>query len=43
MLSLVILGTREALIARAARRLVRPVAAPMNAVTGLAREKSDAT
>jgi hypothetical protein len=43
MLSLVILGTREALIGRAARRLAHPVGAPMSAVTGLAREKSDAT
>jgi uncharacterized membrane protein YbhN (UPF0104 family) len=42
-LSLVILGTREALIGRSARRLGHPVAAPIRAVTGLAREKSDAT
>jgi len=42
-LSLVILGTREALIGRSARRLGHPVAAPISAVTGLAREKSDAT
>ncbi len=40
-LSLVILGTREALLGRAARRLAQPVAAPMSTVTGLAREKSD--
>jgi glycosyltransferase 2 family protein len=40
-LSLAILGTREALLGRAARRLARPVATPMQAVTGLAREKSD--
>jgi len=43
MLSLVILGTREALIGRSARRLGHPVAAPISAVTELAREKSDAT
>jgi uncharacterized membrane protein YbhN (UPF0104 family) len=42
-LSLVILGTREALIGRSARRLGHPVATPISAVTGLAREKSDAT
>ena len=46
MLSLVILGTREVLLSRAARRqrvLAHPVTAPIGAVTGLAREKSDAT
>ena len=43
MLSLVILGTREVLIGRSARRLGHPVAAPISAVTELAREKSDAT
>ena len=43
MLSLIILGMREALIGRAARRLGHQVAAPMSAVTELAREKSDAT
>jgi len=43
MLSLVILGTREALIGRSARRLTRSMAAPIGTVTGLAREKSDAT
>ncbi len=42
-LSLVILGTREALLGRAARRLAQPVAAPMSTVTGLVREKSDVT
>jgi uncharacterized membrane protein YbhN (UPF0104 family) len=42
-LSLVILGTREALISRSARRHSHPVAAPISAVTELAREKSDAT
>ena len=42
-LSLVILGTREALIGRSVRRLGHPVAAPISAVTELAREKSDAT
>ncbi len=42
-LSLVILGTREALIGRSARRLGHPVATPISAETGLAREKSDAT
>ncbi len=43
MLSLVILGTREVLIGRAARRPAHPVAVPMSPVTELAREKSDAT
>ena len=43
MLSLVILGTREVLIGRSARRLGHRVAAPISAVTELAREKSDAT
>jgi len=42
-LSLVVLGTREALLGRAARRLASPGAAPMNAVTELAQEKSDAS
>jgi uncharacterized membrane protein YbhN (UPF0104 family) len=42
-LSLAILGTREALLGRAARRLAQPVTAPMRTVTGLAREKSDVT
>jgi glycosyltransferase 2 family protein len=42
-LSLVILGTREALLGRAARRLAGPMAPPMSAVTELAREKSDAS
>jgi len=40
-LSLVVLGTREVLLGRAARRLGRPAASPMNAMTELAREKSD--
>ncbi len=40
-LSLVILGTREALLGRAARRLTRPVAVPMDTVTELVRRKSD--
>ncbi len=40
-LSLAILGTREALLGRAARRLRRPAAMPMNAATELARNKSD--
>ncbi len=40
-LSLVILGTREVLHGRAGRRGERPVTAPMNTVSGLAREKSD--
>ena len=43
MLSLVILGTREVLIGHGARRLTRSRAVPIGAVTGLAREKSDAT
>jgi len=42
-LSLVVLGTREALLGRAARRLAGPGAAPMSAVTELAPEKSDAS
>jgi glycosyltransferase 2 family protein len=42
-LSLAILGTREALLGRAVRRLAQPVTAPMRTVTGLAREKSDVT
>jgi glycosyltransferase 2 family protein len=42
-LSLIILGTREALLGRAARRLAGPAAPPMSAVTELAREKSDAS
>jgi uncharacterized membrane protein YbhN (UPF0104 family) len=42
-LSLVILGTREALIGRAARRLGHDAAAPMGVPAELAREKSDAT
>jgi glycosyltransferase 2 family protein len=41
-LSLVILGTREALLSRAARRLAGHSAVPMDAVTELARGKSDA-
>jgi len=41
--SLLILGTREVLLGRAARRLARPVAAPINAATDLARERSDAS
>jgi glycosyltransferase 2 family protein len=41
LLSLSILGTRELLLGRAARRLAPPVSPPMNAVTGLVREKSD--
>ncbi len=40
-LSLLILGTREVLLGRAARRLAGPAAPPMDRVTGLAREKSD--
>jgi glycosyltransferase 2 family protein len=43
LLSLAILGTREALHGRAARRLAPPVTAPMPSVTGLMREKSDVT
>jgi glycosyltransferase 2 family protein len=41
-LSLVILGTREILLSRAARRLTQQITAPM-AVPELAREKSDLT
>jgi len=41
-LSLTILGIREALLGRAARRLAQPIAAPMPAVAAeLVREKSD--
>ena len=40
--SLFILGAREILLSRAARRLARAAAAPMSPVTGLVREKSDA-
>ena len=39
-LSLAILGAREALLGRAAGRLTAPAAAPMGTVTELAREKS---
>jgi hypothetical protein len=39
-LSLLILGTREALLGRAARRLTRPAAIPM-AAPELVREKTD--
>jgi hypothetical protein len=42
-LALAILGTREALLGRAVRRLEQPVTAPMRSVTGLVREKSDVT
>jgi glycosyltransferase 2 family protein len=42
-LSLAILGTREALLGRAVRRTAQPIAAPMRSVTGLVREKSDVT
>jgi uncharacterized membrane protein YbhN (UPF0104 family) len=41
LLSLSILGTRELLLGRAARRLAPPVTPPMSTVTGLVREKSD--
>ena len=40
-LSLVILGTREILLGRAARRLARPAAVPMDTVTGLVQGKPD--
>jgi glycosyltransferase 2 family protein len=40
-LSLLILGTREVLHGRAARRLERPPAPPVSAVSGLVQEKSD--
>jgi glycosyltransferase 2 family protein len=42
-LSLLILGGREALLSRAARRLAPPVAVPMRTMAGLVREKSDVT
>ncbi len=40
-LALVVLGTREALLSRTARRLAQQAATPMSAMTELAREKSD--
>jgi len=40
-LSLMILGTREILHGRAARRIARPTTAPMGAVAELVRKKSD--
>jgi len=40
-LSLMILGTREALLSRAARRLAPPHETPIDAAAGLLREKSD--
>jgi uncharacterized membrane protein YbhN (UPF0104 family) len=40
-LSLLILGTREVLRGRAARRVARPLATPADTVSGLVREKSD--
>jgi uncharacterized membrane protein YbhN (UPF0104 family) len=40
-LSLLILGTREVLHSRAARRLARPLATPVSTVSGLVQEKSD--
>jgi glycosyltransferase 2 family protein len=40
-LSLLILGTREVLHGRAARRLARSSAMPISSVSGLVREKSD--
>jgi glycosyltransferase 2 family protein len=40
-LSLLILGTREVLHGRAARRVARPLATPVSAVSGLVQEKSD--
>jgi glycosyltransferase 2 family protein len=42
-ISLAILGTREALLGRGARRLVRPATAPLRSTGELAREKSDLT
>jgi uncharacterized membrane protein YbhN (UPF0104 family) len=39
--SLAILGTREIWLGQVARRLARPVAGPINAASGLVREKSD--
>jgi glycosyltransferase 2 family protein len=43
LLSLAILGTREALLGRATRRLAPPLTVPMPAVRGLMQEKSDVT
>ncbi len=43
MLSLLILGGREALLSRAVRRRAPPVTASMPSVAGLVREKSDVT
>jgi len=40
-ISLAILGTREIWLGRVARRRARPVAEPINATSGLVREKSD--
>jgi glycosyltransferase 2 family protein len=40
-LSLLILGAREALLGGVVRRLTQPATAPMRTVAGLAREKSD--
>ncbi len=43
MLSLLILGGREALLGRTVRRIAPPVTAPMHSVAGLVQEKSDVT
>jgi len=43
MLSLLILGGREALLGRTVRRLAPPVTASMHSVAGLVQEKSDVT
>jgi hypothetical protein len=40
-LSLLILGTREVVHGRAARRVARPLARPLTQISGLVREKSD--
>jgi glycosyltransferase 2 family protein len=42
-ISLTILGAREALLGRAARRLTQPVTAPVSTVNELVREKSNVT
>jgi hypothetical protein len=42
-ISLAILGTREALLGRGVRRLARPATAPLRSTAELAQEKSDLT
>jgi uncharacterized membrane protein YbhN (UPF0104 family) len=41
-LALVMLGIREALLSRAARRIAQATSSPMNAVNARSRDKSDA-